>query len=91
MLRFVSPALALLLCACASKTVWMHQSKGQQDFYRENSECLAMAGAGQAPQMMPGTNPVAAGFNQGAAMRAQANQREIYEQCMMGRGWMAQR
>lgn len=77
---------ALALGGCATPT-WNHASKGQQDFYRENSQCMAMAGSGQATPMVAGSTPFAQGYNQGAAMRAQANQQMIHEQCMYGNGW----
>lgn len=76
----------LTLCACASPKAWHHESKGQQDFYRDNSECMAMAGSGQGTTI-PGGGPFMSGYNQGAAMQAAANQRTIHRQCMFGRGW----
>ncbi|MBP5991368.1 MAG: hypothetical protein KA766_15300 [Piscinibacter sp.] len=81
--------LVVLLAACAS-TKWSNSSKSQQDFYRENSQCMAMAGSGQAQPMMPGAGVVQSGYNQGVAIGAAANQRAIYEQCMMGNGWYKQ-
>lgn len=78
--------LSVALCACATPT-WRHESKGQQDFYRDNSQCMAMAGSGQANPMVAGNTPFAQGYNQGAAMGAAANQRTIHQQCMFGNGW----
>jgi len=81
--------LALLaLGACATPKVWRHTSKGQQDFYRDNSQCMAMAGSGHAPSMVPGAGGMMQGYNQGAAMQALANQRAIHQQCMLGNGWV---
>jgi hypothetical protein len=84
-LAFLIILLAVLV-GCASRT-WSHSQKGQQDFYRENSQCMAMAGSGQANPMVAGDTPFARGYNQGAAMGAQANQQTIYQQCMYGNGW----
>lgn len=78
-------ALALLL-GCAQKQ-WHHNAKSQQDFYRDNSQCMAMAGSGQSQQIAANSNPVLQGYNQGAAMAAAGNQRAIHEQCMYGNGW----
>jgi hypothetical protein len=87
-MRALTIAIAMLLGACASSpTRWAHGSKGQQEFYQDNSQCLSMSGAGQAQPMVLGAGPVATGYNQGAAMRASSNQRLIYEQCMLGNGW----
>lgn len=86
---FIVLLLVVLSTGCASRK-WYHSEKGQQDFYRENSQCMAMAGSGQANPMVQGSTPFAQGYNQGVAMRAQANQRMIYEQCMYGNGWSLQ-
>ena len=83
-------AIALLATACASPT-WRHASKDTQEFYKDNSQCMAMGGSGQAPQVVDNKNPVTQGYNQGLAMRAQANQQMIYEQCMYGNGWSLSR
>ena len=78
----------LALSACATPKVWRHESKGQQEFYRDNSQCLAMAGSGQASPMVPGAGGMLQGYNQGAAMQALVNQRTIHQQCMLGNGWV---
>lgn len=82
------PLAALLLAGCS--TTWTHPSKSQQDFYRDNSQCMSMAGAGQAQPMMPGAGAVQSGYNQGVAMGAAANQKTMYEHCMFGNGWAKQ-
>ena len=81
---------ALMTVACASPT-WRHSAKSQQEFYRDNSECMAMSGAGQPNQIMQGNTPFAQGYNQGAAMGAAADRRTIHEQCMFGRGYTLER
>ncbi len=80
--------LVVLLAACS--TTWVHPTKSAQDFYRENSQCMAMAGSGQAQPMMPGGGAFQSGYNQGAAISAAGNQRTIHEQCLMGNGWRKQ-
>lgn len=77
----------ILVTGCASSATWRHQSKGSQDFYQDNSRCMAMAGTGQANQIVGAKDPFSQGFNQGAAIQAQSNQQVIYEQCMYGNGW----
>lgn len=82
--------LAILLVACATPT-WHHPSKSTQEFYRDNSQCMAMAGAGQSNQIVYNSNPVLQGYNQGSAMGAAANRQAIHEQCMYGNGWYLSR
>ena len=82
--------IALLATGCATPT-WRHANKGTQEFYRDNSQCMAMGGSGQAPQVADNKDPVMQGYNQGLAMGAQANQRMIYQQCMYGNGWSLSR
>lgn len=78
------PAVA----ACASSgLVWQNPGKTQQDFYQDNSQCMAMAGAGQQPQVMQADSAVLRGWNMGAAAQSAENQRTIHQQCMMGKGW----
>ena len=84
-------AIAMIAGGCATQRTWNHVTKDQQDFYRDNSQCMAMAGAGQATPIVAGSTPFAQGYNQGAAMRAQANQQTIHEQCMFGNGWSLSR
>jgi hypothetical protein len=80
-------AAVLILTGCGSASTWRHATKGAQEFYQDNSRCMAMAGAGQANQIVDAKNPVIAGYNQGLAARAQSNQQLIKEQCMYGSGW----
>lgn len=77
----------LILTGCGSTPTWRHPTKGAQEFYQDNSRCMAMAGAGQANQVVAAKDPVIAGYNQGLAARAQSNQKVIQEQCMYGNGW----
>jgi hypothetical protein len=77
---------ALMTVACASPN-WTHSSKTEQEFYQDNSQCMAMAGTGQSNQIMPGNTSFSKGYNQSAAIGAAANRRTIYEQCMLGQGY----
>ena len=87
----------LLLIGCAGTQYWLHNTKGTQEFYKDNSECLALASGAVGPtQIMPVSgNPgfatgFAQGWNQGAAARAQQDRQTIYKHCLMGRGWRPQ-
>ena len=71
---------------------WAHESASQQQFYQDNSNCMAMSGNVSAPQYSTDTpnrylNAMNAGMNDGAAANAAAMQTDIYYQCMMGRGY----
>ena len=77
----------ILVTGCASSGVWHHQSKSTQDFYQDNSQCMAMAGTGQANQVAGATDSFAQGFNLGSAIRTQSDRNLIHEQCMYGNGW----
>jgi hypothetical protein len=80
-------ATVLILTGCASAPTWRHATKSAQEFYQDNSRCMAMSGSGQANQVVDAKDPFTQGFNQGLAMRAQGNQKLIHEQCMYGNGW----
>ena len=79
-------AATLLVTGCAAPT-WRHPTKSSQEFYQDNSRCMAMAGSGQANQVVDAKDPFTQGFNQGLAIQAQSNQKSIYQQCMYGGGW----
>lgn len=79
-------ALAVLLAGCAAPK-WRHATNSEQDFYRDNAQCLSMSGYGQPVQAVPGANPVMSGYNQGAAMQAVSQRQAIHEQCMFGKGY----
>lgn len=81
--------ILVLLAGCA--TVWYKPGSTQQQFYRDNSQCMAMAGSGNSQQIQNNWNPAFRGYNQGAAIGAAANQKAIYQQCMMGNGWSTKR
>jgi len=87
MRAFGIAVLAMVTSGCATPRTWSHDTKNQQDFYRDNSQCMAMAGSGQATPIVANSTPFAQGYNQGIAIQAQANQRTIYEHCMLGNGW----
>lgn len=83
-------ATALITTGCATP-IWHHPTKGTQEFYQDNSQCMAMAGSGHSNQAADANDPFMQGYNQGLAARAQANQRLIHEQCMYGNGWYLSR
>lgn len=78
-------ALVIMTCGCVSQN-WAHRYKGAQDFYRDTAKCESMSMGGNT-QMMYGGSAFANGWNQGAAMGAQATANRIYQGCMMGEGW----
>lgn len=80
----------LVVTGCATPT-WRHSTKGTQEFYQDNSQCMAMAGSGQANQVVGAKDPFTQGYNKGLALRAQSNQQVIHEQCMYGNGWYLSR
>lgn len=83
--------LVVVLAAGCSSPKWHHSAKNQQDFYRDNSGCMAMSGSGQSTQIAYNPNSVMQGYNQGSAAWAQADREAIYEQCMQGNGWYLRR
>lgn len=94
-LVIVSAAIVLALTGCATAK-WTHNSKGQQDYYRDNSQCMAMANSGGSNQIysnpyqqgqMSFNNGFSSGYNQGAAMATAANRNQMYNECMYGNGW----
>lgn len=92
-MKWIMVAIATLaVSGCATKTAWQHSYKGQQQFYQDNSQCLAMSNGGGNPQMIQqGGGAFAQGFanswNQGQAFQAAQRQQDIYTQCMYGQGW----
>ena len=78
--------VSVAISGCAQKQ-WYGSGMSQQQFYRDNSQCLAMSGSGNSNQIIQGNNSFANGYNQMGAMMAQSNSNRIYEQCMMGNGW----
>lgn len=68
-------AVALLLLGCS--TTWSHTAKDETEFYADDSECVSRA-EGVPYNPYGGTN--------GALMR-RVQVTNIYERCMMGRGW----
>ncbi len=68
-------AFAFLLLGCS--TTWSHTAKDETEFYADDSECVSRA------EGVP-YNPY--GGTSGALMR-RAQVTNIYERCMMGRGW----
>ncbi len=86
-MKYFTMILILLLLSACAKKVWMHESKDQQEFYQDNSKCLAMSGSAGTTQILPGTDPISKGWNQGSAINAAEMRNDIYYQCMMGQGW----
>ena len=85
-------AILLLLSGCASNKVWTKPYFTQQEFYRDNSQCMAMSQGAANPQMMytggnAFTSGFASGWNQGSAIGSTFTRNRIYNQCMYGMGW----
>lgn len=88
---------SIMLSGCAANMAWHHSSKSQQEFYRDNSQCLAMMGStlpfptAQPAPAFGNSGGMAAAFSngmaQGQAIGAAYRQNTIYEQCMLGLGW----
>jgi hypothetical protein len=84
-----------MFVGCANQMVWYNPGKSQQQFHAENAECLAMgssaAGSQQIIPTYPTGNPTynayAQGWNMGSAIKASNTRDQIYNDCMMGRGW----
>lgn len=86
----ITAAILATGCATPATPTWHHPTKSTQEFYRDNSQCMAMAGSGQANQVVGDKPGFTRGYNQSLAMLAQRNQRLIHEQCMYGNGWYSQ-
>jgi len=64
----------ILLAGCGPKSFTNQQGQSQQQYYRDNSECMAMSQTSR-------------GFGLGGAIRANRESAKIYDQCMMGKGY----
>ncbi len=97
---YLIPALALVMSGCVTQPqmVWYHNSNSQEQAHAHWAECMALGnvGAGAAPQvqrMEParGWNPeitFAQGLAQiGAQNRWAESREEIFQYCMMGKGY----
>lgn len=87
-LAVVISAVALI-SSCATQP-WTHPDKSEQDFYADDSQCMSLAGYGTNLQIMPSNNAAAAGWNQGAAIGTASTRNQMYERCMMGKGYARQ-
>lgn len=94
MRNIVIAAVLLMLVGCQATYSWSHWTKNTQQFYGDNSTCLAMSNGISAPQPYvagPGMNSFGNGFvsgmNQGAAIQSNRMRTNIYNQCMQGEGW----
>ena len=85
LLPLSSLTCALCLAGCAH--AWQRAGASREDFYRDNSGCLALSQGGAGAQALPGNDAATAGYNRGAAFMAAQASSTIYEQCMLGRGW----
>lgn len=63
----------MFLTGCA--TVWVHQTKGEQEFYADSSECEAKAGQATGGQPDP----------------YYMIRQRVYDNCMKGNGWRQER
>lgn len=95
--KYITAMVALILSACAG-TRWTHPTKTEREFYMDRARCMAMAksGGGANPQIYsspyssPGTGfagGFASGWNLGAALRANMESEQIFEDCMKGLGY----
>lgn len=83
--------LALLLTGCArAQWVTYDQTKTQQDFYRDDAQCMAM-GSAPTPNYLPGNDPFSAGWNNAEVAKTNGKRSRIYKHCMMGSGWVLER
>lgn len=92
-LRLITAALFInAISGCAART-WSHPTKSSQQFHADKAECSSMSGAGSSSQIMPtyGQPGFNTGFNQGfnqtQAIGASMAKGQIYEDCMLGKGW----
>lgn len=94
MLRGVLMSLMLLSCACATQYQWSHPYKSGQSFYADRAECTAMSNSG--PQRSGVWQPISnsgienAGYNLNRGFENMAdsqNRTQLFNDCMMGRGW----
>lgn len=88
-------ALGASLIGCSADKVWANRSKNTQQFYADKAECQAMSNSGGSnSQIMPtfGSPGFGTGFSQGwntgSAISSAAARNDIFESCMMGRGWL---
>lgn len=85
----------MFLAGCAATSPgysWRHENASEQQFYADNSQCMAMSSQGSALQYSTDTpneylNAANAGSNDAIAAAAQQRQVDIHAQCMLGRGY----
>ncbi|MEI7375643.1 MULTISPECIES: hypothetical protein [Dickeya] len=88
----------LVVSGCAGEQVWVNPHKTTQDFYADRAACNSMSQGVSNPQIYsaPTTsnNPFNTGFTQGwnnaSAMNAVTASKQIFSDCMMGKGWTLQ-
>jgi len=68
-------------------TRWKDDSKSEYDFFRDNSECMAMSYSAGDANTGGGTCIPLMWYNFDAARRASHDRVMIYEHCMRARGW----
>ena len=84
LLPLSSLTCALCLAGCAEH--WNQAGASREDFYRDNSQCLALS-QGPSAQVAAGSDPATVGWNRGQAYMSAYAADQIYQQCMLGRGW----
>lgn len=79
--------LLFLINACATtKQVWVSSNKSQQEFYRNNAKCWAMAE--QTYSTYYPNHRKSAPSDLIVAIVIENQRDELYRQCMMGEGWV---
>ena len=86
MYNFLVAIFMLSLFGCAN--TYYHPTKSTQEFNSDKAQCMALSNSGGSNQIMPSFgSSFAQGYNQGAAIAAAGNSKEIFNSCMLGKGW----
>lgn len=93
----ITISIALSLFSCAERTAWYHPTRSNQEFYRDRAYCRSMAGGGGATNtQIYSPQSTSSGFMSGftqthntmSAINAQDEINGIFNDCMLGQGWM---
>lgn len=90
-------SVVISLSSCAERLTWYHPARSNQEFYRDKAYCGSMASGGGATNTQiyapTGTSRgFMGGFTQThntmSAINAQNEIDEIFNDCMLGKGWI---